>query len=70
MRAIAPGKLLLTGAYAVLEGAPAIVAAIDRYAVADASRADQRPSAEVRAALGNEPAPHADVRELHDEAGR
>lgn len=70
MRAIAPGKLLLTGAYAVLEGAPAIVAAIDRYAVADASQADQRPSAEVRAALGDELAPHADVRELHDQAGR
>lgn len=36
MRVIAPGKLVLTGAYAVLEGAPAIVAAVDRYAVADA----------------------------------
>jgi phosphomevalonate kinase len=35
MRVIAPGKLVLTGAYAVLEGAPAIVAAVDRYAVAD-----------------------------------
>ena len=34
----APGKLVLTGAYAVLEGAPAIVVAVDRYAVADASR--------------------------------
>jgi len=35
VRVIAPGKLVLTGAYAVLEGAPAIVAAVDRYAVAD-----------------------------------
>jgi phosphomevalonate kinase len=35
VRIIAPGKLVLTGAYAVLEGAPAIVAAVDRYAVAD-----------------------------------
>jgi phosphomevalonate kinase len=35
MRVIAPGKLVLTGAYAVLHGAPAIVAAVDRYAVAD-----------------------------------
>ena len=35
MKVIAPGKLVLTGAYAVLEGAPAIVAAVDRYAVAD-----------------------------------
>jgi phosphomevalonate kinase len=31
-RTRAPGKLLLSGAYAVLEGAPAIVCAIDRYA--------------------------------------
>jgi phosphomevalonate kinase len=35
VRVIAPGKLVLTGAYAVLEGAPAIVAAVDRYAVGD-----------------------------------
>jgi phosphomevalonate kinase len=70
MRAMAPGKLLLTGAYAVLEGAPAIVAAVDRYAVADASRASGLASAEVRAALGDEPAPLADVRALHDETGR
>jgi phosphomevalonate kinase len=35
VRVIAPGKLVLTGAYAVLEGAPAIVAAVDRYAIAD-----------------------------------
>ncbi len=33
MRVLSPGKLVLTGAYAVLEGAPAIVAAVDRYAV-------------------------------------
>jgi phosphomevalonate kinase len=32
---MAPGKLVLTGAYAVLDGAPAIVAAVDRYAFAD-----------------------------------
>jgi phosphomevalonate kinase len=37
VRVIAPGKLVLTGAYAVLEGAPAIVAAVDRYAVVDAA---------------------------------
>jgi phosphomevalonate kinase len=35
MKVIAPGKLVLTGAYAVLEGAPAIVVAVDRYAVVD-----------------------------------
>ncbi|HEY3821617.1 MAG TPA: hypothetical protein VGL81_30830 [Polyangiaceae bacterium] len=40
MKVIAPGKLVLTGAYAVLEGAPAIVAAVDRYAVVDVSAPD------------------------------
>lgn len=35
MKVIAPGKLVLTGAYAVLEGAPAIVVAVDWYAMAD-----------------------------------
>ena len=38
MRARAPGKLVLSGAYAVLEGAPALVAAVDRYALADSER--------------------------------
>jgi phosphomevalonate kinase len=37
---VAPGKLVLTGAYAVLEGAPAIVVAVDRYAVADTAAPD------------------------------
>jgi phosphomevalonate kinase len=35
VKVIAPGKMVLTGAYAVLEGAPAIVIAVDRYAVVD-----------------------------------
>ena len=34
IRARAPGKLVALGEYAVLEGAPALVLAIDRYAVA------------------------------------
>ena len=34
-RATAPGKLILIGEYAVLEGAPAISAAVDRFAVAE-----------------------------------
>jgi phosphomevalonate kinase len=34
VKVIAPGKLVLTGAYAVLEGAPAIVIAVDRHAAA------------------------------------
>jgi len=40
MRVLAPGKLVLTGAYAVLEGAPAVVVAVDRYATADSSTPD------------------------------
>ncbi len=66
MRVRAPGKLLLTGAYAVLEGAPAIVVAVDRYAVADASRLTATASAEVRAAMGGEPAPTVESDELYD----
>lgn len=70
MRAIAPGKVLLTGAYAVLEGAPAIVAAVDRYAVADGARTTTSSPPEVRAWSGGEPAPEVDVSALHDPAGR
>ncbi len=33
VRAKAPGKLILIGEYAVLEGAPALVAAVDRYSI-------------------------------------
>jgi phosphomevalonate kinase len=35
--AAAPGKLFTTGAYAILEGAPAIVCAVNRYVLADTS---------------------------------
>jgi phosphomevalonate kinase len=52
-RARAPGKLVVSGAYAVLEGAPAIVVAVDRFAFADASRIAEQPSAEVRHAFGD-----------------
>jgi phosphomevalonate kinase len=51
MIARAPGKLVLSGAYSVLEGAPALVAAVDRYAVADASRPADFIPAEVRASI-------------------
>jgi phosphomevalonate kinase len=69
MMVIAPGKLVLTGAYAVLDGAPAIVAAVDRYAIADTSRRAAEPAAEVRAAFGARPAPEVDVRMFYGEAG-
>lgn len=66
MRVFAPGKLVLTGAYAVLRGAPAIVAATSRGAVADSSRPAASPTPEVRAALGGVPAPHVDATEMFD----
>jgi len=66
VRVAAPGKLLLFGAYAVLEGGAAIVIAVDRYAVADDARTSESPSREVRAALGAEPAPDVDATALYE----
>lgn len=51
MRARAPGKLVLSGAYSVLEGATALVAAVDRYVVADASCPASFVTAEVAEAV-------------------
>ena len=51
MRARAPGKIVLSGAYAVLEGAPSIVAAVDRLVVTDAARPAAFVTDEVRAAI-------------------
>lgn len=66
MRAFAPGKLVLTGAYAVLEGAPAIAVAVSRGALADASRV-ARATPEVEAALGaGAPAPHVDASSMFE----
>jgi len=61
----APGKLVLTGAYAVLEGAPALVVAVDRYARADASRTADAPSAEVVEAIGSN-APFCDAEAMYE----
>ncbi|WP_437496317.1 hypothetical protein [Sorangium sp. So ce1099] len=47
----APGKLVLSGAYAVLEGAPALVAAVDRYVIADPARPADLVTEEVQAAI-------------------
>ena len=57
MKARAPGKLVMSGAYAVLEGAPALATAVDRYAVADTERAPDRYSREVLAVLSQAEAP-------------
>jgi phosphomevalonate kinase len=66
MRTFAPGKMVLCGAYAVLEGAPAIAVAVSRGAYADSSRAALTPTPEVAAALertheGPFVAPHTDA---------
>jgi phosphomevalonate kinase len=51
MTSRAPGKLLLSGAYAVLRGAPAVVTAVQRYVFADVTSAAELVTPEVRAAL-------------------
>jgi phosphomevalonate kinase len=68
MRVRAPGKLLLTGAYAVREGAPAIVVAVNRYAVADgyARPPSDRPPPAVNAALRGAQAPQVEAHGLYD----
>ena len=66
MKARAPGKIVLTGAYAVLHGAPALVVAVDRHAVADPARPDPAPSPELRAAFGHRPAPSVDTSALFE----
>ncbi|MBM4364466.1 MAG: phosphomevalonate kinase, partial [Deltaproteobacteria bacterium] len=66
MIARAPGKLVLSGAYAVLEGAPAIVTAVDRWVTADTGRPADRLTPEVSAALAGRTAPWFDAGPLRD----
>lgn len=61
MIASAPGKLVLSGAYVVLDSAPAVVAAVGRYAVADSARQASFVSEELRAAFGDSAVPHVDT---------
>jgi phosphomevalonate kinase len=65
MQVRAPGKIVLSGAYAVLSGAPAIVTAVDRYVVADPARVTSEPTPEVAAAMGS-PAPVFDASALRE----
>jgi phosphomevalonate kinase len=62
----APGKLVLSGAYAVLSGATAVVTAVDRYVVADATRPPERVTPEVDAAVGTAAAPWFDASALRE----
>jgi phosphomevalonate kinase len=66
-RARAPGKIVLSGAYAVLSGAPAIVSAVSRFVTADTSREATFVTDEVRAALTKEErAPWFDASDLRE----
>ncbi len=65
MRVFAPGKILVSGAYAVLEGAPAVVVAVDRGAVADGVLSSTFVSDEVKAALGDA-TPHVSAESMFD----
>jgi phosphomevalonate kinase len=51
MKADAPGKLVLSGAYAVLRGAPAVVTAVNRRVFADTSRPPTYRAPEVKVGL-------------------
>jgi len=64
-RAHAPGKVVISGAYAVLSGAPALVSAVSRYVTADTARGADFVTDEVLAALvPEERAPWFDASEL------
>lgn len=47
----APGKIVLSGAYSVFEGAPALVASVDRYVIARSDRSADRITDEVACAI-------------------
>jgi phosphomevalonate kinase len=67
-RARAPGKVVLSGAYAVLHGAPAIVSAVSRYVTVDTSRTAELLTPEVAAALGpDQKAPWFDASDLRED---
>ncbi len=57
---------MLSGAYAVLTGAPALVVAVDRYVLADSARAATFRTPEVLAALGERAAPWFDASALRE----
>src|SRR4051812_23142786 len=63
---LAPGKLVLSGAYAVLDGAAAIVVAVDRHARAGTRERAPTRSPELLAAFGEGPAPICDTSSMRE----
>jgi phosphomevalonate kinase len=62
----APGKIVLSGAYAVLEGAPAVITAVDRFVTADTGKPAELITPEVKAALNGRTAPSFDASTLRE----
>lgn len=60
----APGKLFTTGAWAILEGAPAVVLAVDRYALASEGVPSERPEVVAVARRAGSAVPAIDVSAL------
>lgn len=74
MKTDAPGKLVISGAYAVLRGAPAIVSAVDRRVVVDTERPASYRAPEVEAGLqilgGEKQPPFYDASALRSAEGK
>jgi len=65
MKAKAPGKVVISGAYAVLHGAPALVSAVDRYVIADTAVEPAFVTPEARAGM-SPPFPDFDASQLRE----
>lgn len=64
MKVRAPGKIVLSGAYVVLDGAPAVVAAVDRFVEVDTLERCSFESDELRAYFADRAPPSVDATAL------